>query len=267
MRSLIPAIILVIVIVIGGTAAASHFSIAAPKASAQEGPIPDEAIRIRIIANSDSDVDQAVKRAVRDRVSEEIVSWGKMPSTIDAARALIRSHLQDVQEAADSVLQAKGADYGAKVELAKVPFPAKTFEGYDYPAGEYEALRVTLGAGEGANWWCVLFPALCLAGAASAEEASAESSSAVKDAKDTQAAQGGQNVQGANASQGGKAGKTSGSSGDAKSAQAVKTSAKAHAGSGVASKQDAPDNGKPKTEFFLVVLIKKLFAWIASLFS
>ncbi|CAM3699959.1 stage II sporulation protein R [Cohnella lubricantis] len=244
MRGLIPAIILMTVVLIGGTAVSSHFSSAAGPASSGAGAIPDEAIRIRILANSDSDEDQAVKRAVQSRVSEEIVSWGKMPSTIDDARALIRSHLQDIQEAADSVLEAEGADYGAKVELAVVPFPDKTFEGRVYPAGEYEALRVTLGEGEGANWWCVLFPALCLAGATSDEDAQGQKGVEANGAERSDAPK------------------------PAKSTQAVNTVAQAsHEDSATAAQQAAPDRDEPKTEFFLVVMLKKLFAWLASLFS
>lgn len=257
MRGLIPAIISIIVLLIGGTAIAVHYSPAsAYEAAGNQGPIPDEAIRIRIIANSDSDEDQATKRAVRDRVEEEIVSWGKMPTTIDAARELIRSHLQDVQEAADSTLQAKGAKYGAKVELAKVPFPAKTFEGYDYPAGEYEALRVTLGEGKGANWWCVLFPALCLAGATQTEDTAAD----VQTAKATQEASD-------KASTGQKAKDADGNAqADAtKKAQPVKTSAQSTVDS--APPQAQSDDAKPETKFFLLVLLEKLFAWIGSLFS
>ena len=253
MRGLIPAIISIIVLLIGGTAMAVHYSPAsAYAASGNQGPIPDEAIRIRIIANSDTDEDQAIKRAVRDRVEEEIVSWGKMPTTIDAARELIRSHLQDVQEAADGVLQAKGAEYGAKVELAKVPFPAKTFEGYDYPAGEYEALRVTLGEGKGANWWCVLFPALCLAGATQAEDPAA-------DAKTQEASD--------KAPTGQKAKEADGKiqADAANKAQPVKASAQTTADS--AARQGQSDDAKPETKFFLLVLLEKLFAWIGSLFS
>lgn len=243
MRGLGPAIILIIVLSIVGTAAAVHASAAKPQAgAAQTRLIPDEAIRIRIIAQSDSEEDQAVKRAVRDRVSALIESWGPMPSTIDAARSLIRSHLADVQKTAERTLEEKGADYGATVELAKVPFPDKTFEGTDYPAGEYEALRITLGQGTGANWWCVLFPPLCLT-AATAKDDPAPAA----DAKATSAVTSGE-----------KPAKITKTSGEAK------VQAEAAAG---ADRNDAGESDKPKTAFFLWILIEKLFAWLGSLFS
>lgn len=275
MRGLTPAIILILVLLIGGTATASHFiSAATPaqaSASASAGPIPDEAIRIRIIANSDSNIDQATKLAVRDRVAQEIVSWGQMPATIDEARALIKSHLDDVQEASDEVLQARGAGYGAKVELAKVPFPAKTFEGYDYPAGEYEALRVTLGEGAGANWWCVLFPALCLGGATSKDDDAGKSSPSATDAQQVQTEQGADGEKSENAA----AAEVADKSVVSKSkAHVVKTNARAEVVQAADQRSDptaaarqGEDAEKPKAEFFIIVLIKKLFAWLASLFA
>lgn len=185
------------------------------------GEIPDEVIRIRIIANSDSDRDQAIKSKVRDRVAELIDSWGAMPTTIEESRALLRSHMEDIQAAAERVLEEEGAVYGAEAELAEVPFPAKIFGGVLYPEGNYEALRITLGEGVGANWWCVLFPPLCLT-AATAEDPDAEVAAAA-----------------ANGAGGEAAPAVSGGEG-----------------------QD-----EPKAGFFLWVLLEKLFAFIASLFS
>lgn len=126
--------------------------------------IPEDAIRLRILANSDLEEDQAVKREVRDRVVEMMNSWLKeeaTPSSREEARALIQKHMEQLTAAANEVLQEKGMNYKAKAELKVVPFPAKLYGGEVYPAGNYEALRITLGAGEGQNWWCVLFPPLC----------------------------------------------------------------------------------------------------------
>ena len=249
MRGLGPAIILIIVLLIGGTGIAVHGCAPAASAASSEEIIPDESIRIRIIAQSDSEEDQAVKRAVRDRVSAEIESWGEMPSTIEEARSFIRSRLEDVQQAADRALEERGADYGAKVELAKVPFPEKSFKGSDYPAGEYEALRITLGQGAGANWWCVLFPPLCLTAATAKDDASA--AEAGKAGASSKAAAGAK----------GEAGSKSSSAAVAKFADSSKGE---QAGAELVSKGATE---KPKTEFFLWVLLKKLFAWIGSLFS
>ncbi|RED57972.1 stage II sporulation protein R [Cohnella lupini] len=132
--------------------------------------IPEDAIRIRIIANSDKEADQSVKYNVRDEVSEIIASWGSMPESHDEARDLIRSRLPEIQKAVDTKLRALGAPYGGTVELARVPFPDKMFDGAEYAAGDYEALRITLGQGTGANWWCVLFPPLCLTAATAKDD-------------------------------------------------------------------------------------------------
>jgi len=140
-------------------------------ASREASRIPDEAIRIRILAHSDSAYDQEVKQAVRGRVEDVILSWGPMPETYDEAHALISSRLGEIQSAADRALAELGAPYAAAVELGKFPFPAKQFAGTVYEAGEYEALRITLGDGQGANWWCVLFPPLCITAAVAPDPA------------------------------------------------------------------------------------------------
>ncbi|MFC4599760.1 stage II sporulation protein R [Cohnella hongkongensis] len=135
--------------------------------------IPEDAIRIRIIANSDSRADQAIKNQVRDEVAAHIASWGGMPDTHDEAYALIESRLADIQRVVDEQLDELGAAYEGTAELGEVPFPERTFEGSSYEAGNYEALRITLGKGTGTNWWCVLFPPLCLTAAVAQEDAGA----------------------------------------------------------------------------------------------
>ncbi|RKP47321.1 stage II sporulation protein R [Cohnella endophytica] len=141
--------------------------------------IPDDAIRIRIIANSDKASDQNIKASVRDDVAAFIKSWGAMPDTQAKARAFIRKHLPQIQAHVDGKLRELNAPYEGVVELAKVPFPEKAFDGATYAAGDYEALRITLGEGSGANWWCVLFPPLCLT-AATADDDKAPSAAVTK---------------------------------------------------------------------------------------
>ncbi|MEB3102532.1 stage II sporulation protein R [Ferviditalea candida] len=123
--------------------------------------IPEQAIRLRILANSDQTGDQWVKRKVRDAIVESMNGWVRDPMTIEQARTEIRTHIPDLKNIVGSVLHKYGFDYGYKVELGIVPFPTKLYGNQVYPAGNYEALRVTLGNGEGQNWWCVLFPPLC----------------------------------------------------------------------------------------------------------
>lgn len=123
--------------------------------------IPSEAIRLRILANSDSDGDQEVKRAIRDEVNKEITKWVKDLTSIGEAREVITSRLPELEKIAEEELAKQGLDYSAKVEFGDVQFPTKLYGQYLYPAGVYEAVLITLGEGKGANWWCVLFPPLC----------------------------------------------------------------------------------------------------------
>ncbi|MDQ0244884.1 stage II sporulation protein R [Bacillus fengqiuensis] len=123
--------------------------------------IPDEAIRLRILANSDSEEDQALKREIRDRVNAEINEWVAELTSIEAARELIKSRLPIIQGIAEEVMEEKQAGQEVQVDFGTVRFPTKLYGQFLYPAGEYEAILITLGKGEGANWWCVLFPPLC----------------------------------------------------------------------------------------------------------
>ncbi|PFA68178.1 stage II sporulation protein R [Bacillus sp. AFS015802] len=123
--------------------------------------IPDEAIRLRILANSDLDEDQNVKRLVRDEVNKEITNWVSTLTSQDEAKQVIQEGLPELQKVAEEVVASEGMDQSVKVEFGKVEFPTKLYGQYLYPAGEYEAVLITLGKGEGANWWCVLYPPLC----------------------------------------------------------------------------------------------------------
>ncbi|MGE7606304.1 stage II sporulation protein R [Peribacillus frigoritolerans] len=123
--------------------------------------IPDEAIRLRILANSDAEEDQAVKRLIRDEVNEDITKWVAELTSLDEARDVITSHLPDIQATAEAVIKEQGLEQSVKVDFGQAEFPTKLYGQYLYPAGEYEAVIITLGEGDGANWWCVLFPPLC----------------------------------------------------------------------------------------------------------
>ncbi|MFC0216414.1 stage II sporulation protein R [Paenibacillus chartarius] len=133
------------------------------------GEIPQEAIRLRILANSDSASDQWIKYKIRDAIVEQMNGWVTGPQTLDEARETIRGHLPELKALADDLLEKYGYDYEASVELGVVPFPTKMYGEQVYPAGDYEALRVSLGNAEGQNWWCVLFPPLCFVDAVTNE--------------------------------------------------------------------------------------------------
>lgn len=130
-------------------------------ANAAMSVIPDEAIRLRILANSDREADQAVKRLIRDQVNQDITSWVAQLTSLEEARKVIISHMNEIQATAESVIEEQGLNQSVKVDFGQAAFPTKLYGQFLYPAGDYEAVIITLGEGEGANWWCVLFPPLC----------------------------------------------------------------------------------------------------------
>lgn len=132
-------------------------------AVSNESTIPDEAIRLRVIANSDSTEDQWLKREVTDVVVDQINQWVNSIDNIEEARLIIEQNIPTIEKQVQETIKINGFSYNEalKVELGTFPFPTKMYGQTVYPAGDYEALRVTLGAGQGENWWCVLFPPLC----------------------------------------------------------------------------------------------------------
>jgi stage II sporulation protein R len=138
--------------------------------------IPEESIRIRILANSDSVQDQALKGQIRDAVASNMQSWANGPQTIEQARAVIRAHMPELDILVGDMIRDRGFPYKHQVELGVVPFPAKMFANEQVPAGDYEALRITIGSGKGQNWWCVLFPPLCFVDAFTSESAARKGS-------------------------------------------------------------------------------------------
>ncbi|MGD8190366.1 stage II sporulation protein R [Brevibacillus ginsengisoli] len=134
----------------------------AASATAQDkGPIPQESIRLRIIANSDSFQDQWLKRKVRDAIVDQMNVWVKDLHSYDEAHAYVATKVPELQKVVDHTISQYGFTYKADVDFGEVPFPTKLYGSYVYPAGNYEALRVRIGEAKGQNWWCVLFPPLC----------------------------------------------------------------------------------------------------------
>lgn len=129
-----------------------------------KGPsvIPKEAVRLRILANSDSDKDQTLKRKVRDEVKAQIDGWVADLTSFEEARKVIQSHIPEIEKTVENTLKQEGSKDSFQVKFSKnVKFPTKVYGNFIYPAGEYEAVLITIGEGEGANWWCVLFPPMC----------------------------------------------------------------------------------------------------------
>ena len=124
--------------------------------------IRDGILRLHVIAASDSEEDQRIKLQLRD----ELLTAGKRIFSSSTTKTEAEQKLTDgidiLQKTADAFLKKQGYPYKADVSLEKSYFPTRRYEGFTLPAGFYDALKVTVGSGEGQNWWCVMFPALCL---------------------------------------------------------------------------------------------------------
>lgn len=132
--------------------------------------IPDEAIRFRVIANSNSKNDQDVKHIVKDEVQNYMSSILQNIDNIEVSRKIIIDNLDKINTKIDQVLIRENYNYPFEVNFGLNYFPSKEYKGLIYEDGYYESLVITLGNGEGDNWWCVLFPPLCLLEAEEGEE-------------------------------------------------------------------------------------------------
>ncbi len=135
--------------------------------------IPKDAIRFRVIANSDSDYDQQIKMTVKKGIQQELYESVKNATTIEEARKITQEKLGDYKNLVKKILlEEKEQNTEIKVNYGQNYFPEKVYQGVHYPEGYYESLVITLGNGLGKNWWCVLFPPLCSLEAESKEQTS-----------------------------------------------------------------------------------------------
>ena len=121
-----------------------------------------QVLRLHVTANSDSPEDQAVKLLVRDAVLQAGASCFTNAASAAEAEARLQPALHTLETTAERVLRENGCRYGAEAELTNEYFNTRSYGDVTLPAGRYTALRITLGSGEGKNWWCVMFPPLCL---------------------------------------------------------------------------------------------------------
>lgn len=138
-----------------------------------EAEVYENVLRLHVIANSDSEEDQALKLSVRDEIlktSKELLAECK---TREEAKETVLKNLDKLEESAIRALKKSNEDHTVDIELGEEEYPTKNYESCCFPAGEYLSLKVKIGKAEGQNWWCVLFPPMCL-GAASECEAIAE---------------------------------------------------------------------------------------------
>ncbi len=139
-----------------------------------EAEIYDSVVRLHVIANSDSEEDQALKLTVRDALLEKMPEMLGGANDRETALVRIEENLDELQAVAEKTVRDAGYDYSVKVSLGDEKYPRKSYEETCFPAGEYKSLQVKIGDADGKNWWCVLFPQLCLSSAMRAEEAFVE---------------------------------------------------------------------------------------------
>lgn len=118
-------------------------------------------VRLHVIANSDSAADQALKLQVRDAIIEYMKKELAASKDINETKTIINNNLKNIEEVSKEVIKKNNSNYSVKATMGNYDFPTKTYGDIALPAGEYQALRVVIGDGIGANWWCVLFPPLC----------------------------------------------------------------------------------------------------------
>ena len=130
--------------------------------NSEEIKIPNEAIRIRVIANSNEEIDQKIKMKLSIELQKEISKLLKNTTNVEEARLIIKSNINSLNQKTKEFLIKENANTEFTITFGNAFFPEKKYNGVIYEQGYYESLLVTLGNGKGNNWWCVLFPPLCL---------------------------------------------------------------------------------------------------------
>lgn len=124
-------------------------------------PAFDGLLRLHVVANSDSPEDQELKLRVKDRIVSEIGGLVSEMKTKEEILEFLHGNMQYIEDTAAREIEAANKEYGVRAEVGYFTFPTKSYGSLALPAGEYQALRIVLGEGGGANWWCVMFPPLC----------------------------------------------------------------------------------------------------------
>ncbi len=132
--------------------------------------IPSDALRIRVIANSNSEYDQNIKNIVRNDIQNKMYELLKDTKGVEQARNIIYNNLDNIDNEINNILKSLNYNLSYDINYGLNYFPSKEYKGIIYKEGYYESLVVTLGEGKGDNWWCVLFPPLCLIEAEESDE-------------------------------------------------------------------------------------------------
>lgn len=142
--------------------------------NAAHAALSGDVLRLHVLANSDSRADQALKLQVRDRVLAEAAARLSGASGREDAESVLAASLEELARAGAEAVAEAGCSYPVTVSLETAWFPTKEYDGFALPAGEYRALRVLIGEGKGRNWWCVVFPPLCLGAVSEPAQAAME---------------------------------------------------------------------------------------------
>lgn len=126
--------------------------------------IASKILRFHVLANSDLEADQEVKERVRDAVGLYLKPLLEEADDLEETKQIVDENIEDIIAVAKQTLQEHGYDYSVSAQITRTDFPEKSYGMYTFPAGEYEALQIVLGEGEGQNWWCVLYPNMCFRG-------------------------------------------------------------------------------------------------------
>ncbi len=152
-------------------------------ADAMQDDVAQKVLRLHVLANSDDAADQALKLAVRDRILKESQHLFKACTSPAESKAVFLQEKERLTKAAEAEIDDRGFSYPVSLSLETTYFPMRTYDGLTLPAGEYEAVRVSIGEAQGQNWWCVMFPPLCFVdGSISSENATQLSEALGKDA-------------------------------------------------------------------------------------
>ncbi|MCL1824005.1 MAG: stage II sporulation protein R [Oscillospiraceae bacterium] len=124
--------------------------------------VQGQVLRLHILANSDSAEDQRLKYELRDFLIEDMERYFSYTENLEQAKKVAEENLPEIEKSAKKFITEQGYEFDVQISLEQIYFTTRVYENITMPAGNYDALRVTIGAGEGQNWWCVIFPPLCL---------------------------------------------------------------------------------------------------------
>ncbi len=123
--------------------------------------LAEKVLRFHVLANSDAAEDQNLKLEVRDAIGSYMQEKMQNVKSKEECEALVVAELEEIEQVAGKIVKDSGFPYEVRAELTECKFPVKSYGSYTFPAGSYDALRVTIGEGDGQNWWCVMYPNMC----------------------------------------------------------------------------------------------------------